>query len=89
VARTGRPTVPKEVKESRGTQTKRKSTVVATRPTDVVTLPVGDRSAIRRNPPASLRVQGRALWARCWADEIRWLSPASDIEAVTNACICG
>ena len=37
--------------------------------------------------PADLGDEGKRLWARCWSHPAnQWLSPDTDIEAVTNTC---
>jgi hypothetical protein len=36
--------------------------------------------------PASLGLNGRALWERAWNSAITWLSPDSDWDAVVLAC---
>lgn len=36
-------------------------------------------------PPDTLGEQGKKLWDRAWAMAVTWLSPISDIDAITNA----
>jgi hypothetical protein len=37
-------------------------------------------------PPLDFGLDGRRLWERAWGAAITWLSPASDMEAVEQAC---
>lgn len=38
-------------------------------------------------PPIELGLPGTQLWKRAWAKAITWLSPDTDWDAVTNACL--
>lgn len=51
---------------------------------EVVSLPAA--SAGGPEPPTDLLLDGRRLWTRAWDTAITWLSPASDMEAVEQAC---
>lgn len=51
---------------------------------EVVALPAAPPGG--PEPPADLRLDGRRLWSRAWDQAITWLSPASDLEAVEQAC---
>lgn len=79
-----RPSQPLEVKRRHGrTSTTdsggRKLPDVAT----VTALPMADGIP---EPPVEMGLDGRRLWAQAWGTAITWLSPASDLEQVTQAC---
>jgi hypothetical protein len=37
-------------------------------------------------PPSDLGLEGRRTWERAWGAAIAWLSPASDTDAIEEAC---
>lgn len=37
-------------------------------------------------PPLDFGLEARRLWERAWSEAIHWLSPASDMEVVEQAC---
>ena len=49
----------------------------------VVALPAADGVP---DYPADLELAGQQLWDRAWSDAITWLSPASDGDAIIEAC---
>jgi hypothetical protein len=75
----GRPPKPIEVKRRNGNPGKRP----LPEPGTVVALPL---AADVPNCPDDLGLEGRQLWNRAWDAAITWLSPASDMEAIEQAC---
>ena len=81
MARTGRPPKPVEEHRRHGTyRTDRHQKGSGS----VVSLPAAPEGG--PEPPDSLGFEGRALWNRAWAAGITWLTPATDLDAVLEAC---
>lgn len=77
--RRGRPPVPAEVKRRRGTARADRMPAES----QVIALPMADGVP---DCPADFGLDARRLWERAWNAAITWLSPASDMEAVEQAC---
>jgi hypothetical protein len=37
-------------------------------------------------PPSDFGLEARGLWGRAWGQGLTWISPASDMDAVVEAC---
>ena len=75
----GRPPKPTELKRVTGNPGKRALPELAA----VTPLPMAIKIP---DPPVDLGVEGKRAWQNCWSLAITWLSPDSDIQAITNVC---
>lgn len=79
MAQMGRPPKPVEVKRRLGNPGKRP----LQSPSLVLALPAADRVPLE---PTGLLMPGQELWHRVWTQGISWISPATDLTAVEQAC---
>jgi len=75
----GRPPKPAELKRITGNPGKRALPELAA----VTPLPMATKIP---DPPVDLGVEGKRAWDNCWSLAITWLSPDSDLQAITNVC---
>lgn len=74
----GRPPKPTEVKRATGNPGQRRLPELAA----VTPLPMAVKIP---DAPVDLGVEGKRVWQNCWSLAITWLSPDSDLQAITNA----
>lgn len=79
MAAMGRPPKPAEIKRRNGNPGKRPLAILA----DVVALPMADGVPLI---PPGIESAGADLWRELWQDGITWISPKTDMAAVTEAC---
>jgi hypothetical protein len=75
----GRPPKPNELKRAIGNPGHRALPELAT----VAILPMAHNIP---DAPVDLGPEGKQVWQNCWAMAITWLSPDSDVQAITNLC---